>query len=697
MRDSTQLLLVFSVLILAGCGGSEPSIDQPDPVIIPELPSFEQSGLNAEKLRPANNDTFSQLVKNGVYVQFENERSRADSQPIDASASPSSSSTEAFSQTITQEIGVDEMDIMKFDGHHLYVVDRNVPVQVAKHAESVAINALSPAPEAEERRKTQIRILKKQTDMSLTEEAKIDVFRDIREQQNIMYPYLQGVYLHADQLLALGNGFARSSDASTAAVSNGIWYPSTSSFFVEMYNTGNIDTPIKTDHISIEGYLINSRRIDNQLMLVSSYWPTSPVPLSTNGDDSSRVANYTVIQETDINAFIPSITINDDSAVPLFSPEDCYIPEGTTLLDSRMGMVIITMINTDDPTDINAMCINGYYSDVYATTDSVFVHGQFNTDTEQESVASSSEATVIHHFTRDTNQFSYNGTASVSGNLGWTQANLRLDATTTELRVVSTQRMYDEEDRFDHYLSIFSLAAQGNELPLLSVLPNQSAVTELGKPNEDIRAVRYFADKAYLVTFEQIDPLYVLDVSQPTQPVVVGELEMPGYSSYLHPINANFILGIGQNVPVEGLLTPPNSTSDQFGAKIALFDVSSTPRIVNEYVFANSYSPAEFNYHALTYLAQSDTQHMFAMPMQSWTELDGGWFEDNRLELFNVDLTGNASMLNNQSVRTPIIETGYYGSIDDRAVIVGDVIYYVKAAQVWQTTLNDTTIVNGPY
>ena len=85
---------------------------------------------------------------------------------------------------------------------------------------------------------------------------------------------------------------------------------------------------------------------------------------------------------------------------------------------------------------------------------------------------------------------------------------------------------------------------------VVASLPNDNAPNELGKPNEDIRAVRYFGDTAYMVTFEQIDPLYVIDVSNPILQVVTGELEMPGYSSYLHPINDNFILRIGQNVPV---------------------------------------------------------------------------------------------------------------------------------------------------
>ena len=198
---------------------------------------------------------------------------------------------------------------------------------------------------------------------------------------------------------------------------------------------------------------------------------------------------------------------------------------------------------------------------------------------------------------------------------------------------------------------------------VVASLPNDNAPNELGKTNEDIRAVRYFGDTAYMVTSEQIDPLYVIDVSNPILQVVTGELEMPGYSSYLHPINDNFILRIGQNVPVGGFDLPPAlSGADEFGAKVALFDVSGTPRIVDEYIFANGYSPAEFDYHALTYLPQSDTEFLFAMPMQSWTMTDDAWREDNGLELFQVDLTGNANMTNELRVTTPNTLNQYYGA-----------------------------------
>ncbi|MEM1981817.1 MAG: beta-propeller domain-containing protein, partial [Candidatus Hadarchaeales archaeon] len=84
-------------------------------------------------------------------------------------------------------------------------------------------------------------------------------------------------------------------------------------------------------------------------------------------------------------------------------------------------------------------------------------------------------------------------------------------------------------------------------------------LTDLGS-GEEIYAVRFIGDKGYVVTFRETDPLHVIDLSHPSKPEVVGELKVPGYSSYLHPINDNLLLGIGR---------------ENWKVKVSLFDLSS--------------------------------------------------------------------------------------------------------------------------
>lgn len=64
-------------------------------------------------------------------------------------------------------------------------------------------------------------------------------------------------------------------------------------------------------------------------------------------------------------------------------------------------------------------------------------------------------------------------------------------------------------------------------------------------PGENFQSSRFIGNRLYLVTFEQIDPFFVIDLSVPTAPKILGELKIPGYSTYLHPYDADRLIGIG--------------------------------------------------------------------------------------------------------------------------------------------------------
>jgi hypothetical protein len=119
---------------------------------------------------------------------------------------------------------------------------------------------------------------------------------------------------------------------------------------------------------------------------------------------------------------------------------------------------------------------------------------------------------------------------------------------------------------------------------------------------ERIFGVRFMGERGYVVTFRQIDPLYTLDLSDPTAPKVVGELKIPGYSAYLHPVGENLLLGIGR---------------DGGSAKASLFDVSNmaAPREVTNLMFPNSYTSVESEPHAFLYWAP---KKLAVFPLQSY-------------------------------------------------------------------------------
>jgi len=118
-------------------------------------------------------------------------------------------------------------------------------------------------------------------------------------------------------------------------------------------------------------------------------------------------------------------------------------------------------------------------------------------------------------------------------------------------------------------------------------------VRGLGK-GERITAVRFFGDIGAVVTFERIDPLFLLDLSNPAAPRVTGELKVPGFSSYLHRVGPDRLLGVGSSATTDGRVT---------GAQVSLFDISdrSTPRLVKAVDYPNGFTPVEFDHHAFLY------------------------------------------------------------------------------------------------
>jgi hypothetical protein len=138
----------------------------------------------------------------------------------------------------------------------------------------------------------------------------------------------------------------------------------------------------------------------------------------------------------------------------------------------------------------------------------------------------------------------------------------------------------------------------------VTVLADQDgALTPVGSVSglgagQQIYSVRFLADKAYVVTFRRIDPLYVVDLSTPTRPKVAGELELEGYSSYLHPVGDGLLLGIGTDV---------NASSNQaLGTQIELFDVGDpgAPRLVRKVGLGRgSSSQVQYDHHALLFWA----------------------------------------------------------------------------------------------
>jgi uncharacterized secreted protein with C-terminal beta-propeller domain len=169
---------------------------------------------------------------------------------------------------------------------------------------------------------------------------------------------------------------------------------------------------------------------------------------------------------------------------------------------------------------------------------------------------------------------------------GWLLNQYSLSEHDGVLRVATTNSApWDQTEKSSS--SVYSLRRSDGSLNRIGF------VGGLGK-GERIYAVRFVGPVGFVVTFRQTDPLYTLDLSNPARPTVVGELKIPGYSAYLHPVEGGRLIGVGQDATDQGRVT---------GTQISLFDVGNLadPRRLDQHKIPRAYSEAENNPHAFLY------------------------------------------------------------------------------------------------
>ena len=152
------------------------------------------------------------------------------------------------------------------------------------------------------------------------------------------------------------------------------------------------------------------------------------------------------------------------------------------------------------------------------------------------------------------------------------------------------------------------------------------AVEDLAK-GERIYSARFIGDKAYMVTFKETDPLFVIDVSAPSAPKVLGELKIPGFSNYLHPLDENHLIGFGADTklePVKG--GEPRVVTG--GMKISLFDISdfSNPQEKDNEIIGGpgTYSQLQYDHKALFIHPE---KNLYGFPLTMYSETDGKYVE----------------------------------------------------------------------
>lgn len=238
-----------------------------------------------------------------------------------------------------------------------------------------------------------------------------------------------------------------------------------------------------------------------------------------------------------------------------------------------------------------------------------------------------------------------------------------------QLRVASTDGFaWDEQNPSESFVTV--LSEEQGELVLTGQVGGLGA-------GERIYAVRFIGEVAYVVTFRETDPLYTVDLSDPTAPEVVGELHINGYSAYLHPIDETHLIGIGQDATDEG---------QTLGTQVSIFDVSdlAAPVRTHQYTLAEGYSEAEYDHHAFLYW-EPESLAVFPMTVWSWEDQVDDVFTGVMALRVDPD-TGIEELA---AIGHPAPMDDYWAAQPRRSIVIEDSLYTVSELGLKASSLDD--------
>ncbi len=368
--------------------------------------------------------------------------------------------------------------------------------------------------------------------------------------------YLSGMYLSQDgnKLAVIGNQYEPYiPENRNGSLIMPPWGFSTT--FMRVYDVSNKASLALTRNFTISGNYVNSRMIGNYIYTI----------VNENIQVNNGTTNLPVI-----------ITGNSASNI---DPTKIYYniaPDSYSTYTTIISMNI--MDSTKAPNETTVMM--GYSSNIFVSADNIYVTYQnWNGESQDTSI-------YRIHINQDNLTFEAKGVVP-----GYPINQYAMDEYNGYFRIAITARFQDNATTSDG--AVFKVSRQLNSIYVLDMNLNVVGKLARFKLDESIYSVRFMGNKCYVVTFKQIDPFFVIDMSNPSAPKIAGELKIPGYSSYLHPYDENHIIGIGKE----------NNT-----LKLSLFDVTNVnaPTEIAKYIVDATYSDSSAIYdpHAFLFDAQ---------------------------------------------------------------------------------------------
>ena len=632
--------------LLAACG---PDDNEPEP---------KQSSVDYEKLEIAansdaglklvNDDELGQHIKNGIRLSLKS-GSNAYLKDFDFAleggaptsdnsggevAAPSQgkggesdgSGSDGFSGTNVHVDGVDEADVAKYDGKHWFVASSPLvdDFLIDNQTPGFHIVATDPStPNAEILARVSLDDKEQSwgavNEMYLVQkDNETSHVATVRSQWGNVRPFLPGILVRGgaefvDLPVMRGTTVDVAVEPSARAqtgvrtnlrIADGdiLPYvdPVNSQVRLQLTNVETANAP-KTDwELKIDGSLIDSRKVGNILYLVTRFDPWVEGLFFDYGDDGTRTKNEAELAQVPPEKLLPHYYIGNET-LPL--SDGCYIQQNATVNHGYASLVSITAINLETQALVSSQCVNGAVEALSMSTDSLYLTGTVYDE------ASPSGDTVIHKFNLADSGPEYVATGSAVGSLGWnSDIAFRMHEQGDTFRIVTS---HWESEGPVHRLSI--LEEQDGKLVTLSTLPNNQRPEPIGKPREDIYSVRFEQNKAYIVTFERTDPLYTIDLTDPLDPFIAGELEIPGFATYMHPIEGDYLFTLGRDADENGRVK---------GMKAELIYVGNgIPEVVNTLYFEGQSTNSEALHNLKAMSFKHDTSRTrITFPITKYTE-----------------------------------------------------------------------------
>ncbi len=442
---------------------------------------------------------------------------------MDGAATTGDVAESSYSETNTQEVNVDEADAIKTDGDRIYLVAAG------------QLNVIDTAS------------------------------RTVLGQIDIPTAWQSELFVQDDHVLLISSAWQESAvdDGEIGIAEDAIYEYGYGSDTVQIsrYDIATDGSPTLIDSMTVQGQYLSSRSVDGVARVMVRSDPQNRIsflyPANEGSEDAALKANQEAIAESTLDQWLPSYVYTDANGTETKQAlADCQTVQAPSQF---AGFGVISLLNIALDGEVaaaKATEVLAAGSLVYGSTDSIYVATTnwfdpitFASDATFETIWNA-RRTSIHRFALSGDDAAYRASGSVPGDI---RDQFSLSEYDNHLRVVTTSR---DDDGTESFVRV--LAETDGQLEEVGTIGN------IGN-GEEVQSVRMVGDVGYVVTFRQIDPFYTLDLSDPTNPQVVGELKIPGFSSYLHPIGNGKVMGVGSAADDSGRVT---------GAKVSLFDIS---------------------------------------------------------------------------------------------------------------------------